>query len=331
MEIINFNNTHLSAAADLALQNYQEERAAVAALPAVDSVPDLAQFADAGFGAAAFERGKMVGFLCFYTPWNHAFTTYAKGSFSPVHAHGTVPDGRTEIYRRMYQMAARKLVEAGATSHSIGIYAHDTQARNAFYTYGFGLRCMDAIRPMEPVSCHRCQGYLYAELEAARKTELLPLKNRMIVHLAESPAFMAYPLSGETELEETHRRRNARYFYAQKDGNIVAYLEITDRGENFACDDNAMKNICGAFCLPEHRGRGVFQNLLNTAIAALKAEGYSRLGVDFESFNPAAYGFWLKYFTAYTHGVVRRIDEKILERNRPPASGGEIGKTGAAR
>lgn len=27
------------------------------------------------------------------------------------------------------------------------------------------------------------------------------------------------------------------------------------------------------------------------------------------------YGFWLKYFTAHTHGVVRRIDEKIIEVN----------------
>lgn len=192
MEIINFNDTHLSAAADLALQNYQEERAAVAALPAVDSVPDLAQFADAGFGAAAFERGKMVGFLCFYTPWNHAFTTYARGSFSPVHAHGTVPDGRTEIYRRMYQMAARKLVEAGATSHSIGIYAHDTQARNAFYTYGFGLRCMTrSVRwtgflPSLPRISLRRAG-------SRAKNGIAAVKNRIDAHLGESPAFMASP------------------------------------------------------------------------------------------------------------------------------------------
>lgn len=42
------------------------------------------------------------------------------------------------------------------------------------------------------------------------------------------------------------------------------------------------------------------------------AKGYTRLGVDFESLNPTAYGFWLKYFDAYTHSVVRRIDEKAV-------------------
>jgi GNAT superfamily N-acetyltransferase len=73
-----------------------------------------------------------------------------------------------------------------------------------------------------------------------------------------------------------------------------------------------MKNICGAYCLQEYRGKGIFQGLLNYAITTLKAEGFETLGVDFESFNPTASGFWLKYFTAYTSNVVRRIDECAL-------------------
>jgi hypothetical protein len=36
------------------------------------------------------------------------------------------------------------------------------------------------------------------------------------------------------------------------------------------------------------------------------------LGVDFESFNPTASDFWLKYFTEYTHSVVRRIDDLFI-------------------
>jgi len=47
-------------------------------------------------------------------------------------------------------------------------------------------------------------------------------------------------------------------------------------------------------------------------IQKLKIKCYSRLGVDFESINPTAWGFWLKYFDAYTHSVVRRIDEKAV-------------------
>ena len=65
---------------------------------------------------------------------------------------------------------------------------------------------------------------------------------------------------------------------------------------------------------PEHRGRGVYKKLLNYAINTLKTEGYTRLGVDFESINPSGSGFWLKYFNAYTNSVVRRIDERIIQR-----------------
>jgi spore germination protein YaaH len=53
---------------------------------------------------------------------------------------------------------------------------------------------------------------------------------------------------------------------------------------------------------------------LNNAINTLKTEGYTGLGVDFESINPSGSGFWLKYFDAYTNSVVRRIDERIMQR-----------------
>ena len=38
------------------------------------------------------------------------------------------------------------------------------------------------------------------------------------------------------------------------------------------------------------------------------------LGVDFESLNPSGSGFRLKHFTAYTHSVVRRIDEYAVSK-----------------
>ena len=108
-------------------------------------------------------------------------------------------------------------------------------------------------------------------------------------------------------------KRNSRLFSATQTDKAIAYIEIMDNGEHFATGVSSMKNICGAFCLQEHRGKGIFQSLLNYVITQLESEGFEILGVDFEGFNPTASGFWLKYFTAYTHGAVRRIDERILE------------------
>jgi len=313
MNITDFSHDHITEAAALALFSYEEERRQAPALPPVETIPDLSGFADSNLSVAAFENGTMIGFLCFYAPWDHAFTTTARGTFSPIHAHGTVNRHSEMIYKRLYQAAAEKLIRMKVSSHAIGLYAHDAQAINAFFTYGFGLRCIDAIRPMEMINCAPCDGYVFHELAPDEKDKLLPLKNMLISHLGDSPTFMRFPAMDKTGLEKIHNRRKPRYFCAFQNDETIAFLEVMDNGENFTCSDKSMKNICGAFCLPEHRGKGVYQNLLNLTISTLKGEGYTRLGVDFESFNPTAYGFWLKYFTAYTYGVVRRIDERIFE------------------
>ncbi len=314
MNIINFTHAHISEAAALALSNYEEERRFVSSLPLVTAVPDLAPFADNGFGVAAFEGEKMVGFLGFYSPWDNVFTTYAKGTFSPIHGHGSVAENRENIYKRLYQAAADKLVTAGVSSHAIVLYAHEAMAQNAFFTYGFGLRCIDAVREMELIKCNICDvDYNFCELNKEDFALIYPLHLQSYEHFRASPIFMhRTPFDLHEFLEYCE---NGRYFGAFSNSQLCGYMFITNEAETFITKQKDYTNITGAYCLPEHRGKGVYQNLLNFTISTLKAEGYTRLGVDFESFNPTAYGFWLKYFTAYTHSVVRRIDEKILENS----------------
>lgn len=315
MIITDFTHKHIEEALKIAKANYEEERHFVPILPTFDTLPDLEEFAENGLGVSAFEGNKMVGFLCCYKPWNNAFTTYAKGTFSPIHAHGAMNENREKIYKRMYQAAAKKWVNAGISSHSIGLYAHDTQGINAFFTYGFGLRCVDAIRPMEKIQEESCSDFTYCELKKADIDEVTTLRLELSAHLTESPCFMKTATPDLEDLLAHAENQNSRIFIARHNTSIIGFLEVTDSGENFATSNSDMQNICGAFCLPEYRGSGVSQGLLNFMITTLRNDGYTRLGVDFESFNPTAYGFWLKHFTAYTHGVVRRIDEKAVPGN----------------
>ena len=231
MKIVDFTHAHIPEATALALASYEEERRHVPALPPIETVPDLTPFANNGFGVAAFEGDKMLGFLCSYPPFDKAFgSTDVRGIFSPMGANGAVKQNRAKIYAAMYQANGAKWVNAEAVAHAVCLYAHDEELQRQFYLYGFGLRCMDAIRPMEVIPCASCEEYKFSELAPN-----------------------------------------------------------------------------------EYRGKGAYQNLLNFTIATLKSEGYTRFGVDFESLNPTAYGFWTKYFTPYTHSVVRRIDENILK------------------
>lgn len=314
MNIVNFTRAHISEATVLAYSAYEEELRHTPILPPIDRIPDLTGFADNGYGFAALDGGKMKGFLCSYAPFENMFgSTYAKGVFSPMGANASVIENRAKIYAAMYQAAADKWVSAGAVSHSVCLYAHDTETQRQFYLYGFGLRCVDAIRPMELIDCLTCTGYSFRELDKNEFAALYPMEILINRHFKESPIFMNRSLDSLENFLEDTQNENSRFFSATHDGIPCAYMQIKHEGETFITKQADFANITGAFCLPEHRGKGVYQNLLNFVISNLKREGYTRLGVDFESFNPTAYGFWMKYFTPYTNGVVRRIDEKILE------------------
>jgi len=318
LKIVDFNHEHIDDAKKLALANYEEERKHVHELPAIETIPDLAGFAENGLGVTAFKGNNMVGFLCCYEPNDNAFgSTRVKGIFSPMGGNAAVSDtaeNQAKIYAAMYQSAGEKWVRAGAVSHAVCLYAHDMGTQMQFYRYGFGLRCVDAVRSMDLIECIPCDDYSFTELGLEDCSDVYKLGINLNEHQRTSPYFMNR-ISGTFDQFENDYLTDkvTRYFGAKKNNELCAYLSLTDGGETFiACGDD-YKHINGAFCSPEHRGKGVYQNLLNHVIVVLKNEGITRLGTDFESFNPAGSGFWLKHFKAYTHSVVRRIDENILD------------------
>lgn len=314
MEIKDFEKQHIEEAKAIAHACYYEEQQAVKALPTVSDIPDLNGFAENGLGIAAFDGGDMVGFLNCHLPFDNAFgSTDVKGIFSPMGAHAAVSTNRSKIYAAMYQAAGAKWVRAGAVSHAICLYAHDEELQRQFYCYGFGLRCMDAIRPMELIDCKPCADYNFSELPKDDYHFVYPLDLALNRHFHESPFFMNRKLETQEEFMISSLQEEARYFAAKHNGKLCAFLKISASGETFAAAGDTYRHINGAYCLPEHRGKDVYQNLLNFTISTLKAESYTQLGVDFESFNPTARGFWLKYFTAYSHSVVRRIDERVMQ------------------
>lgn len=321
MEIIDFKREHIEEASLLAMANYNEERTKVTCLPEVSRIPDLLSFADNGLGVAAFENRKMTGFLCCCSPFEHAFHTEAVGTFSPVHAHGAVKENRAFLYRRMYQKAAEKWVEHKIVSHAVSLYAHDREGLEAFFTCGFGLRCVDAIRPMEPLSFTAplpltlSGGIRYEKLGKEHQYKIRYLRRMLIEHMGKSPCFM---YQSPEEIDQCLIRAesgDSRIFAALAGGSAIACLELSASAETFVSETGGIRNICGAYCLPQHRGKGVYQGLLNHVIETLKAEGWTRLGVDYESINPTAAHFWPKYFEPYTSGVVRRIDECAVRNN----------------
>lgn len=312
MNIVDFELCHVAEAACLAQKNLQHECAAVG-LPEC-ALPELSSLAN-GFGVAALENGRLVGYLSAYGPFNGMFGTYGTvyapqfvGVFSPVHAHGVAEDAPARTWQRMDQAAADKWAKAGAFYHAIALYEHDDKAKAALFRYGFGQRCADAIRRVEPLNVLPVAGIDCCELQPGNAERVRELRWKLDHHLCQSPCFMARTEEGRRAWLDQVKHRDSRLFTAMEDEKTIAFIEVCDDGENFLTEHPGMLNICGAFCLEEYRGRGVIQQLLDYVLRTLQVEGVTYLGVDYETMNPTAAGFWEKYFTPYTASLVRRID-----------------------
>jgi GNAT superfamily N-acetyltransferase len=319
LKIIDFTESHIEQALNIARNNYKIERKSVPILPEFVEFPDFSAFGKNGLGVSAFDENKMMGYLCCYDPFENAFgTTNAIGVWSPVHGNGIMDCEYKNVFSKMYQEAAKKWVDVKATSHSITLYAHNDSVQNQLYRYGFGLRCIDSIRTMDEIKIKYQNNYDIAELEHNEFHLIFPMGLLLDEHLSKSPMFMRHV---REQIEEGHEdkfaqwqiREKYRYFAAKDGKNIIAYIKIHDEGENFIGNAKNMRHIHGAYCLPEYRGRGITQNILNFLIKKLRDENNQLLGVDFESFNPTAINFWLKYFTEYTHSAVRRIDDLFIK------------------
>jgi len=297
MQITNFTAAHTESAARIAKQNYNEERQFVPELPFVDTLPDLTGFAD---GVAAVNGDELLGYFCWYAPFDNHFGN-CKGTWSPIHAHGSVCQNRADIYDRLYQAAAERLVADGVFSHAVTLYEHDASANASFSFNGFGRRCIDAIRETIPIISPPCVGVTFREAMQSDAETIAEMSNATAIHLSGSPMFM--PNFGGTVDEK-------QCFVAVIDNKPVAYYKIQQSAETFVSDDPSVMNITGAYCQPKFRGQGIAVSLLSFLMDHLRERGYTRCGVDFESFNYTGRKFWLKYFTAYTNSVVRRIDER---------------------
>jgi len=316
MKIVDFKREHITQAKTLVRQNFDELRLINPNIPKIINLPEMVEFADNNMGIAIFndENDILLGFMSCYGPFENAFRNKnVNGIWSPIHANAVINQvgiQKDYIYKRLYEHAAKKWVEKGALIHSITLYEHEKEVINAFYTYGFGLRCVDAVRSLDNIKImqNSIKKLKFSELQNHEYTRITNMKNLLIEHLRQSPCFLNYKTMSESECLEKIHQNKIRIFIAENDEKIIGMIQIKNGGENFISDSSEMQNICSAYLLEEYRNQGIFEQLLQFVIETVKTNGYKCLGVDFESFNPSGSGFWLKHFKAYTSSVVRRID-----------------------
>lgn len=310
MRIVPAQARYLEEAAQLAAQRYARERDECPALPPLD----LASFAGAlaplfqpHLGSVALSGGRLTGFLCGCEPFEGAFGR-VRGMFSPMHAHGAADGQAREVYPRLYAQVCRQWLAAGALSHAVAVYAHDAAAERSLFENGFGMRTVDAMRPMSPLYSAAPAAWRVEEVTDCFDGRLRQLACAIGRHLAQPPCcLVSEPGDGQPDA-------GVRSWAALSGESPVGLVQLRVGGETLASWHASVRNVCGMYVVPEARGRGMAEALLNCAARALAGEGVTRMGVDYESINPQANRFWPRYFEPYTRGLVRRMDERVLER-----------------
>jgi len=307
---------HLDEAVRLVTDGYQDERRAVSVLPFHQSYEEvfrkgIDRLIKTGKGVAAIKEGHLVGFLAMMAV--DAFKGLNRGAYSPIYGHAAISEGKRDIYLRMYEVLAGIFVKNGCLTHAITMFAHDKEAVDTWFWNGFGLRCVDAIRPVTPLETEAPIPYDIRMITADEAGIILPLQQEHAKYYSRSPLFMCVFKVPDLEDVVNLLTRDGRMMWVAFDHESpVAYVEVRPGGETFVSDDPKMLNICGAYSLESIRGSGASTALLSRLLEWMREKGYKRLGVDYESYNRLGSRFWLKHFEPFTYSLFRRLDERIL-------------------
>jgi GNAT superfamily N-acetyltransferase len=316
IEIVSFEDNHVGDAASLVAARYRAERDLEKSLPARFEDPDailplLQKYAKSRTGMAVIREGKLAGFLMpLFILLRGVRTVYV-----PDWGHAGDSDGKCEIYREMYAGLARRWIANGYFVHAVTVLAHEREVLDAWFSLGFGLTTIDALRSLSPVMGPS------VELEIRRATSqdidsVMLLKVGLWRHMAASPAFMPMVFFRERESTERQLSDSAEATWlAYRNEWVIGHMSLGPVKPPDAVMPTSGEHIVAirsAFVKEEDRSRGVGTALLNHSFTWAKSVGYTHCSVDYESFNISGTRFWQsRGFKPVCYSLIRHIDERI--------------------
>jgi GNAT superfamily N-acetyltransferase len=312
MQISTFHKDLIPETARLFVQSYQKQRQATPVLP--DSMEDagvvetmLARLMDSCPGVAATENGRLLGYMGWFLV-DEFRETARKGAYVPEWGHACVKNDKMNIYRAMYRAAAEQWSQVGCQVHALTLLAHDHAAEKIWFWNGFGLTVVDAIRPMWSLGLPYGTDLLVRKATPQDADAIAKLDTEHWHHYTQSPVFMPLRAGRDAagNIEFLSRPKNSLWLALDGDA-LVGFI----RFEGYDFDSAAILEseegvtITGAYIRPAYRGRKAAVALLEAALCDYQSLGLKYCAVNFESFNPEAAAFWMKYFAPVCLSVLR--------------------------
>jgi ribosomal protein S18 acetylase RimI-like enzyme len=312
MEIVPFREEFINAAAALFVENYRQQRRAVPVLPdAMENISRVAGMLDELFqtcpGVAAVENDQLAGYLGWYFV-EHFRGADIMGAYCPVWAHSATSNASSAVYRGMYRTASAYWATRGCGVHAISLLANDRPAEKTWFWNGFGLAVVDAIRPILPVNAKPGKQLVVRKAQSQDAELVAVLDGEHTRHYSEPPIFMA-PISPETQ--DTNLTIISgpvdSIWLAEFQDEPAGLMTFEVRGHNTTeiVQSETTIAITNAYTRTQYRGKGIAAALLDAGLQHYGGRGFERCSVDFESVNPEAVNFWMKYFEPVSFSLMR--------------------------
>ncbi len=298
----------------IAFARLAEQRALAAypALPTPDSsalIETLSARLERPQGIVAREHGDLVGALLPLGPWSD-YHGGASGIYVPLAsclvADGVDPD---RVFTTMLSELGRLESLAGVDAMAITFFTNQQDLLQSAALNGFGIRCADAVARIDDLPTPDPHFPLEIRIVPWQDAvAIIEPKRALAAHLHGSPSYMEYFDFTPEFIAWKSQQRESVHLVAMDGEHMVGFIEATYEGENYLTVHPTMRNICGAAVLPEYRNRGIMRQLVAALADHYRGEGVIVLGVDYETLNPTARGFWERLFTVYTRSPERRFD-----------------------
>ena len=276
----------------------------------------LAQLFGQCSGLAARMKGKLIGYIGWYLVADFR-DTGRLGAYVPEWGHYAVSEHLPQIYQAFYNQAAAIWTSAGVQVHAITLLAHNLQEREFWFWNGFGLIVMDGIRPMQPLQEPATTSLSIRKAQPADSATLAELDEEHCRYYTQPPVLMARREATSVDAFAEFIRQPENAVWLAWDGqNPAGFLRFDGYEVEAATilEGEATAFISGAYVRSAYRSRGAARAMLDAALSDYAGRGYRRCVLDFETFNPYARSFWLKYFQPAAYSLMR-VPEAIGDQS----------------
>jgi GNAT superfamily N-acetyltransferase len=311
-QITCFDKDYLPEAAALFVRNFRKLRLSVPEAPSLMEEPErvttmLAELFASCPGVMALDQGRLLGYMGWFIV-DEFRGTDRKGAYCPEWGHAAAEGIQSNVYRAMYRLAAEQWADQKCQVHAVTLLANDPEAEKVWFWNGFGLTGVDAVRSTQPLGVAGPSDFVIRKSTSADAELLSVLDAEHWMHYSSPPIFMVPHTPGNAAEFSAFIDKPDNSVWLAMDGHNPAgfiQFERVSFGAAQVVQSETTIAITGAYVRPEYRGKKIAAAILNAGLRNYATRGFVRCSVDFESFNPEAVGFWMRYFRLVCLSVVR--------------------------